>query len=115
MAGSCLIGPRSPAGGLSQCTPWASQAKLLEASSGILPLAGSCADAGAANARHAAPAPSAAATMPRNSALDRDRWGLSLAARFNIGMLLAQRGLNRTAFAARNRKLHQFPAPMEGG
>src|SRR5438270_11652518 len=70
-AGSCLIGPRSPVGGSNQCTPKASQAKLEEASSGILPLADSCADAGAASARHVTVTPAAA--MPRNSALDQNR------------------------------------------
>src|SRR6266702_4258346 len=62
----------------------------MEPSSGILTFPGSCADACATNAHHAMPAASAAAAVPRNSALDRGRRGLPLAARFNIGMLLAK-------------------------
>src|ERR1700722_3839374 len=64
MFGSCLIGPRPVPGNGSRNPPTESQAKVVEARSGIFSFAGAC--AAAELAQPARPAQIAAAAKPRH-------------------------------------------------
>src|ERR1700722_17730664 len=86
MSGSCLIGPCPAPGGGSRKPPTESQAKLIEASSGIFSFTGACAVADIAQA--VKPQQSTAPATPRQRLAERQARVTSKAV--TIRMFLAQ-------------------------